>query len=193
MTAAAIIEIVACVVAAFSQFMSQLEMSSAVSNLAKLMGEGSLSSVVNVSLINPGLIITPSKLMSSSAATANFWGWFIPCLFGVVLTVVLVIRVVVAHIPMAEKAGMFDKIPRGLFRAGPILIVWSAGPMMISGICLATSSLGKDSIVVATPWAYVAVICAIVAFALDVADHKKTLSGRQATLNSNTQHDVSGE
>jgi hypothetical protein len=171
MMAAVIIEIIACSFAVVSQFMSQLEMSSAVSNLAKLMGE---SSLVYVSLINPGLITTPSKLMSSSAATANFWGWFIPCLVGVVLTVVLTIRVVTAHISTTKKVGLLDRIPRRLLWIGPALIVWSA-VIMISGICLATSSLGKDSFVVATPWAYIAVTSAVIAFILDLVNHKKGL------------------
>ena len=171
MMAAVIIEIIACSFAVVSQFMSQLEMSSAVSNLAKLMGE---SSLVYVSLINPGLITTPSKLMSSSAATANFWGWFIPCLVGVVLTVMLTIRVVTAHISTTKKVGLLDRIPRRLLWIGPALIVWSAG-IMISGICLATSSLGEYSIVVATPWAYIAVASAVIAFILDFVNHKKGL------------------
>jgi hypothetical protein len=174
MMAAVIIEIIACSFAVVSQFMSQLEMSSAMSNLVKLMGESSLSSVVYVSLINPGLVTTPSKLMSSSAATANFWGWFIPCLVGVVLTVVLTIRVVTAHISTTKKVGLLDRIPRRLLWIGPALIVWSA-VIMISGICLATSSLGKDSFVVATPWAYIAVTSAVIAFILDLVNHKKGL------------------
>ena len=46
---------------------------------------------------------------------------------------------------------------------------------MISGICLATSSLGEYSIVVATPWAYIAVASAVIAFILDFVNHKKGL------------------
>jgi hypothetical protein len=87
---------------------------------------------------------------------------------------VLTIRVVTAHISTTKKVGLLDRIPRRLLWIGPALIVWSAG-IMISGICLATSSLGKDSIVVATPWAYIAVASAVIAFILDLVNHKKGL------------------
>jgi hypothetical protein len=73
------------------------------------------------------------------------------------------------HVSMTGKVAALDRLPRWLFRVGLVLVAWSAANMIY-----AATSQGEGYIV-ATPWTYIAVICAVVAFALDVTNHKNGL------------------